>query len=208
MMAGQTRLSSLCGVSRMPMSRGVKLQPGEKLSSVYPGLIDRGDGRFREPYEYRGKQSNRYYEETSCAVCGQVTLAHASNIRKYARSVCSAECKRKHRTKPDGAVKFKRGRAGGHVLEKAASHPYAKKGFVAQHRLVVERHIGRVLAPHERVHHINCIQDDNRIENLHLCTSVMDHNSSHASLNKCVAALLEDGTLIFDRNTGEYRVRT
>lgn len=190
----------------MPMKCGITLQPGEKLSDKYPGLIDKGGGYFREPYKYRGKQANRYYVETTCAVCGTLMLSYVSNVRKYNVSICSAMCKTKYRTKPDGVVKFKRGRAGGHVLEKAAQHPYAKKGFVAQHRLVMERHIGRVLHPHERVHHINCIQDDNRIENLHLCASTSDHNNSHASLNKCVAQLIETNVLQFDKESGDYRV--
>jgi len=47
--------------------------------------------------------------------------------------------------------------------------------YIAEHRLVVAKRIGRPLGEHERVHHLNGIKTDNRDSNLML-TNVIEHN--------------------------------
>ena len=59
-------------------------------------------------------------------------------------------------------------------------HPFAgRDGYIFEHRLIMEKKIGRYLQPEERVHHINGIPDDNRPENLKLFATHWQHAKFH-----------------------------
>lgn len=67
----------------------------------------------------------------------------------------------------------------GYVIEYAPDHPNAgSKGYVKQHRIIMEKHLGRYLDHNEIVHHINGIKTDNRIENL-MIMKLGEHIKGH-----------------------------
>jgi len=58
---------------------------------------------------------------------------------------------------------------GGYIKIKMPNHPNANcEGYILEHRLVMGKVLKRNLLPHEEVHHINGIKDDNRPENLEI----------------------------------------
>ena len=60
----------------------------------------------------------------------------------------------------------------------ASNHPKSINGKYYEHIIVVEKNLNRNLHDWETVHHINEIKNDNRIENLFVC-SRQQHDKAH-----------------------------
>ena len=97
-----------------------------------------------------------------------------------ARATASARLKGKCRGPQNPNWNGGKHLVNGYVRVYTPEHPFANVlGYVFEHRLVMEAHLGRTLLPSEVVHHINGITDDNRIENLMLFHSNGEHKRNH-----------------------------
>uniref|UniRef100_A0A6M3K672 Putative homing endonuclease n=1 Tax=viral metagenome TaxID=1070528 RepID=A0A6M3K672_9ZZZZ len=69
----------------------------------------------------------------------------------------------------------------GYIFVHKPNHPFAdKRGYIREHRLIIEKQIGRYLHRWEVAHHINSIRNDNRPENLKVM-SKSEHSHLHNS---------------------------
>lgn len=119
-----------------------------------------------------------------CKHCGTNYTRKKSIIKT---SFCSLNCKYKHGQSKETLEKIKLARKNqvfkvrpiirtGYLYIKDWKHPNCgKQGYVAIHRLIVEKKLNRYLTPEEVVHHIDGNPLNNSIENLQLFATHGEH---------------------------------
>lgn len=140
------------------------------------GMCKCGCGETTTRAEYLYRDGVRYHNAHRDYAHG-----HHARGRRYTRAKIGPE-----------SPHWKGGRAHSHGYVSVWVHPddplrvMARSGsrlHVLEHRLVMARYLGRPLASHEQVHHINGVRDDNRLENLQLRIGSHGSGQPHVCLD-------------------------
>ena len=117
-------------------------------------------------------------KENFCMDCGV-------NIKLYRKrcKICHSKFFKKHNAK----ISKKRWlnhkycyHTNGYIMIKVVNHPHAnKRGYIYEHKLVMEENLGRYLAPTEVVHHKDGNKQNNVISNLRLYKTTNEHTTYH-----------------------------
>ena len=134
-----------------------------KEFKTIPALIKRGGGKFCS---------------RACKSKAQVGFKHSPQlIKKFIKTMKAKGIHQGERNPNYKNGKYKTYK--GYIEVLCRNHPFACRNYVKEHRIIVEKVIGRLLTTKETVHHINEIKDDNRIENLMVFTTRGTHKRFH-----------------------------
>jgi hypothetical protein len=81
------------------------------------------------------------------------------------------------------------------------------KGYVFEHRYIIEKRIGRSLKKSEVIHHLDGDKENNNNENLLLCVDARKHEELHQKEQRFVEHLIRKGKVFYDEKEGTFKLR-
>lgn len=160
--------------------RRIAQHAGLSPASVLYRLRRAGIATFRKPSRVDDSTIRSLAEEGlhQAAIARQLGCSDALvKLRLAAMGIRAADG---HTAGRRSRPRYERVRARGYWMLYRPDHPYAsKRGYIMEHRVVIEAREGRYLLPGEVVHHMNHVKDDNRPENLMLLEDQAAHGRLH-----------------------------
>lgn len=141
--------------------QGIELRPSPTAQKLTKEQIEKAAALYQDSDLSVSEVARRY--GVSAATMNGSFARRGLNIRT------SAATKDKHGLWRGGrSIDKHSGYARVRVQRDDWLYPYSSRGSMQEHRYVMAKRLGRPLEPHETVHHINGVKDDNRPENLEL----------------------------------------
>lgn len=177
---GITRWRPLHSPYSVCQTCGARRRAREQYPITYTGMRepDVGDTATASVIGVEGRGIHIYAE---CPGCGTTRWVRRRERDKLC--ICCAVLG-KHQRELSGRWKGGIKKANGYVYVRISSDDplfvmvskhNRRSGFIAEHRLVMARHLHRPLLPSEVVHHINGVKNDNRFSNLRLMNEHTHH---------------------------------
>lgn len=147
----------------------------------------------------RSRSNNGFSCLCKCDNCGKNFWRSKSNTGKTKNQFCCKDCSNSFKTKLTGKYSsaWKGGKpkhSSGYIRVLRPDHPHCDTtNYVLEHRLVMEKELGRYLKSEEIVHHIDHDKSNNDINNLELLDK-----SSHSKTT--VIEIKKDKTGKFSRS--------